>query len=614
MEIRAAAMNLAERGPAPYFACAAPFVVAVTGHRDVHPDDRACVGERLFEALQLVAASLPDSALDFLSPLADGADQLFAEQVLRLRAASATPGRIRLLVPLPMPLAAYCIGQGGGDGSAFAARIAPFLQAAASVFTIPDIEIDGGYGGAAVSAPPAAADAPYVKLARYLAIHAQLVVAVWDGRHAPAAPGGTADLVGMLVGGFERSRHARSAARLAQPEFGRVLHVHTRRALDAQGASASADQRQLRALAPQGEGAGESGGGDASPVACIRAAGAELDAMNRRHREALAADAAGRTTYCARLAATRDGFLSSLGTAVDACDGALASLACCFAVADVQAEIAKRGWRRCWMAIALGAVLAASSSLLRLFDDEYGALIETLSFGAGASVAIGAYLWVARSGQRNAYLAYRALAEGLRVQMYWLAAGSTALVTDCYLIKGSEDAAWVREALDALTLMPANEVKPLSPAAVTRGWIDAQLAYLDGPNIARRRRQLASSTAWGRRLLAGGLACAVAGVVMIVVAGMKNALVLVLLLVAMKLLTDLGAAWLSFNGKMAHAATGRQADHLRAVYRRADRALQAIAGDDAAAADLLAALGKEVLDENANWLQLHLERRISWHA
>jgi hypothetical protein len=600
MEHGAATMNIADRGAAPRLACAAPFVVAVSGHRDVHPDDLACVGERLFEALQLVAAGLPDTALEFLSPLADGADQLFAEQVLRLRAACATPGRIRLLVPLPMPLAAYCAEQGGGDGSAFAARIAPFLQAAAEVFTIPDIEPDN---------TSAAADAPYVRLARYLAIHAQLVVAVWDGEHAPAAPGGTADLVNTLVHGVERSRHARSAARLAQPEFGHVLHVYTRRAHPVTAETAPAGERPLRALAVRGE----EGKGDASPADCIRGAGAELDAMNRRHRAALAAGpAAGTFAYCARLAAARDGFLSSLGTGVHACDGALAALAASFAVADVQAEIAKRGWRRCWIAIALGAVLAASSSLLRLLDDEYGALIETLSFGAGASVAIGAYLWVARSGQRNAYLAYRALAEGLRVQMYWLAAGSAALVSDHYLVKGSEDAAWVRAALDALTLRPASSA--LAPAAVARGWIDAQLAYLDGPGIARRRRQLARSSAWGRRLLLGGLACAVAGVVLIVVAGMKNALVLVLLLVGMKLLTDLGAAWLSFNGKMAHAATGRQAAHLRAVYHRADRALQAVAGDAAAAADLLAALGKEVLDENANWLQLHLERRISWHA
>ena len=586
-------MNILDGATVPRFACAAPFVVAVSGHRDIHPDDLACVGERLFEALQLVAASLPETALDFLSPLADGADQLFAAQVLRLRAASDTPERIRLLVPLPMPLAAYCAAQGGMDDAAFAARIAPFLQAAACVYVIPAIEID----------PTAAltpANAPYARLARYLAIHAQLVIAVWDGQDAPAAPGGTADLVRMLVHGFERVRHARSAARLRQPELGRVLHVYTRRAQPRQQHLAAAGARALHALAPNGDGA--------SAHDCIRAAGAELDALNRLHRAALAAGAA---AYGARLASARDHFLSSLGSSVGACDGALAALAHSFAVADVQAEIAKRSWRRCWIVIALGAVLAASSSLLRLLNREYGDLIETLSFGTGAVVAIGTYFWVARAGQRNAYLAYRALAEGLRVQMYWLASGSAALVSDHYLMKQHQEAGWVRDTLDALTLMPATS--PLPPAQVLRCWIDAQLAYLDGPNMARRRREQARSTARGHQLLVAGLACAMAGVILIVVGGLKDALVLILLLVGMKLLTDIGAAWLSFNGKMAHAESLRQAAHLRATYRRARLALHAVE-DDAAAADLLAALGKEVLDENASWLQLYLERRISWHG
>lgn len=583
-------MSMRESEPAPAWDGAAPFVVAVSGHRDLHPDDLDGAGERLFEALQLVADSLPHSALDFLSPLADGADQLFAAQVLRLRAASATPARIRLLVPLPMPLDAYCAAQGGPDRAAFAARIAPFLQAANGVFTIAPIELD-----AASSAALTAANAPYARLARYLAIHAQLVIVVWDGQVAkPAAPGGTLDLVRSLVDGFERCHHARSAGRLAEPEFGHVLHVRARRVQQAPAATPA-----LRVLSGDG----------GSPRDCILAAGADLDDLNRRHRAALAADGAG---YGARIAAVRHAFLASVGTAASDCDGALAALAQSFAVADVQAELAKRSWRRSWLAIAIAAVLAAASSLLRLLDAEHGDLIETLSYGTGAAAAIGIYLWVGRAGRRNAYLAYRALAEGLRVQMYWLAAGSTALVSDHYLIKQRDDAGWVRDTLDALTLAPAAAV--LAPAQVARGWIDAQLAYLEGPNIARRRRQQARSAAWGRNLLVAGMVCAVAGVAIVVQGTLKHAALLVLLIVGMKLLTDLGAAWLSYDGKMAHGETLRQAAHLQAVYRRADRALQAIEREGGAADDLLAALGKEVLDENGNWLRVYLERRIHWHG
>jgi hypothetical protein len=580
-----------EPGSRPY-ASAAPFVVAVSGHRDLHPDDVAGAGERVFEALQLVADTLPDSALDFLSPLADGGDQLFAAQVLRLRAASPTPARIRLLVPLPMPLAAYCAEQGQLDAAGFAERIAPYLAAADEVFEIAPIELD-----AATAAAVTPASAPYARLARYLAIHAHLVIAVWDGQETPvAAPGGTLDLVHALVRGFERSVDARSASRLAQPDFGRVLHVPARRR---QSEAPVADG--LHVLAHHGKGG--------SARDCIRAAGADLDTLNRRHRAALAGDAA---AYESRLAAVRADFLAGLGTAESSCDPALAALVRSFAVADVQAEVAKRSWRLSWIVIALGAVLAASSSLLRLFSDEYGELIETVSYGAGAAVAIGTYLWVSRAGRRNAYLAYRALAEGLRVQMYWVAAGSAALVSDHYLVKQRDDAGWVRDALDALTCRPA--VDALPPAQVARSWIDAQLSYLEGPNIARRRRQQGLQAAWGRNLLVAGLVCAMAGVGLSFHGTARDALVTMGLIIAMKLLTDTGAAWLSFNGKMAHAENLRQAAHLRAVYQRADQALHAISRDGGSAADLLAALGKEILDENANWLRLYLERRIEWHG
>lgn len=53
------------------------------------------------------------------------------------------------------------------------------------------------------------------------------------------------------------------------------------------------------------------------------------------------------------------------------------------------------------------------------------------------------------------------------------------------------------------------------------------------------------------------------GVGLILHGSTRNALVLVRLIIGMKPLTGMGAAWLSFNGKMAHAESPRQADHLR---------------------------------------------------
>ena len=577
--------------PAPAWDGAAPFVVAVSGHRALHPDDLGGLEQQLFAALELIAATLPDSPLDFLSPLADGADQLFASQVLRLRASLPEPARVRLLVPLPMALDAYCAAQGGSEPARFRARIAPFLDSADQVYQLPD-------GGAASADGLTAENRPYAMLGRHLAIHSHLLLALWDGQPLPATPGGTAAVVDAVLGGHARrsgDADRGGAHWLAQPDDGYVLHVPGRRSTGA-GAPASLS---LQGLA---------GGGAIGAEECIRLAGRELDAFNRRHRQAAAAGGG----YPEAVAAGAARMLAVLGIAHSE-DPALSPLARAFAIADLQAARAKRIWRRSWVAIALAAVLAGSSSLLRLISEEHGELIETLSFGAGAVIAIGVYLWIARADERNAYLAYRSLAEGLRVQLAWAAAGSEELASDYFLRKQRGEVGWVRKCIDAMRLHPARQAAP--PAQVLRGWIGDQLAYLNGPHAARRRREQLRSARWGHRLLLAGLACAVAGVVLSIHHGTVSSWTMLLLIIAMKLLTDLGAAWVSFDGKMAHAETLQQMAHLRAVYSRAAAALDAM--DPASEADamaLLLALGREVLEEEGNWMRVYMERRLAWHG
>jgi hypothetical protein len=575
--------------PAPAWEGAAPFVVAVSGHRALHPDDLAGLEQQLFAALELIAATLPDSPLDFLSPLADGADQLFASQVLRLRASLPDPGRVRLLVPLPMALDAYCAAQGGNAPERFRARIAPFLDNADQVYQVPDSGADSADG-------LTAENRPYAMLGRHLAIHSHLLLALWDGLSVPATPGGTAAVVdAVLSGQARRSGDGGKAGAhwLAQPDEGYVLHVPGRRS---SGAPAS---MSLQGLA---------GGGAIGAAECIGMAGRELNVFNRRHRQAAAAGGG----YPEAVASGAARTLAVLGIGHSE-DPALAPLARAFAIADLQAARAKRIWRRSWVAIALAAVLAGSSSLLRLISEAHGELIETLSFGAGAVIAIGVYLWIARADQRNAYLAYRSLAEGLRVQLAWTAAGSGELASDFFLRKQRGDVGWVRKCIDAMRLHPARQAVP--PAQVLRGWIGDQLAYLDGPHAARRRREQVRSARWGHRLLLAGLACAVAGVALSIHHGTVSSWTLVLLIIAMKLLTDLGAAWVSFNGKMAHAETLQQMAHLRAVYSRAAAALDAMdPTSDADAMALLLALGREVLEEEGNWMRVYMERRLAWHG
>ncbi|CAN7697280.1 hypothetical protein LJR289_005616 [Pseudoduganella sp. LjRoot289] len=672
-----------------------PFVVAVSGHRDLHPGDVPAVAGQLYQAIELIAAALPHTPIHFLSALADGADQLFAEQVLALQQACvAREGeggrRIELVVPLPMPADDYCREQAGGEAGwrrdpeqfearrlAFSQRFQHYSARAGKVFVIPAAPEDELPG-----TPMTRTDAAYAQLTRYLGIHAQLLLAVWDGQSGdeefPRRPGGTLALVHALLHGVERKQHQRSRQRLTEPARGNLLHIYSRRAQPSSdglpSALAAGGLRLLRAGALDGEAAlhwmapqPEWPGVLAPPArlwlrapirACERwaehrawratlvhterrleraldapalavlyrthAAGREIDQLNRLHQRALRGNDGAARRYAGRLDDSGGSFLASLGL-----DGApalpaalkpgLGPLLQGFRVADVQAEHAQRWWRYRWRFMALAVIMAAAAPTLNLLSKPHGELVESVVFSSGAFCAVGTYLWVALSRQRNAYLDYRALAEGLRCQMYWLCAGEPSLVTDHCAQRAGGGLGWVRHALDACLVAPP--VPGLAARSVLRGWIDDQRAYLSGAGNRVRRRKHTRAVAFGNNMLLSSQLMALTALTVVLAFGRSYLLPLVVLLAGMKLAAGIGAAWLSLATKMGHGETLLQAEQLHKLYSRADAAL---ARSDAApcshaekehrARDLVFALGKAVLDENAGWLAACQQRRLNWHG
>lgn len=166
-----------------------PIVIAVSGHRALRADDGARARVQLSAALDAIAQAAPGAPLHCLSALADGADQLFAEQVLALQE-SLGKARVRLRAVLPMPIAAYIDSQEQPGTTGFRAR---FLALRARAQDLVELPPDPAH-------PADAADdsgaAPYVRLGEYFAAHADLLVALWDGdTDAARQPGGTFDVV-----------------------------------------------------------------------------------------------------------------------------------------------------------------------------------------------------------------------------------------------------------------------------------------------------------------------------------------------------------------------------------------------------------------------------------
>src|SRR5271165_5474526 len=189
--------TLAER-----FTTRLPFVVGVTGHRQIDPSDEPRLHAEVRRILDDLRARMPETPILVLCGMATGSDMICAEEAL---AAGAT-----LCALLPAPLELFERDLNAVEREQLHAA----LERAAELRVL-DAALEPGY----------------VRLAEYIARYSHLVLALWDGAEGRGS-GGTADVVSMRVEGLHLDRRL---ARLgietqAYPDVGPIVHIPTRRA------------------------------------------------------------------------------------------------------------------------------------------------------------------------------------------------------------------------------------------------------------------------------------------------------------------------------------------------------------------------------------------------
>jgi hypothetical protein len=147
--------------------------VGITGHREdrLGNGDLAALRARVADILTVISR-IGDGRVTIISPLADGADQLVAEEALA--------AGFRLECPLPFPLDDYALdfGEDVGDLRALLARAAVVEELPGSRTT------------------PEARRAAYTAVGERVVRDADLLLAIWDGQEA-RGEGGTADIVAL---------------------------------------------------------------------------------------------------------------------------------------------------------------------------------------------------------------------------------------------------------------------------------------------------------------------------------------------------------------------------------------------------------------------------------
>jgi hypothetical protein len=233
----------------------------------------------------------------------------------------------------------------------------------------------------------------------------------------------------------------------------------------------------------------------------------------------------------------------------------------------------------------------------------------------GALLATWLYsLTVKRRDFQAKHLDYRALAEGLRVQYFWTAAGLRENVSDYYMRKQRTILDWIREAIGTWTLTSlANDTNAVSASglrhAATR-WVDDQARYyrraagrLHG-NLHRLERVTDV-------LFGAALTVAVAQLAFHRVLHDELHLGHAPLLTIGLLLLSAGVLH-GYTGRRGLSELSQQFERMTWLHTYALRKLDRLLadGDFAGATELVRELGIEALEENGDWLLIHRQRPI----
>jgi hypothetical protein len=162
-----------------------PFVVGISGHRDLHPAALQQLRAAVAAFLEQLAERLPDSELRIMAGMASGADLLVVQTALELG--------FGVDALLPMPLAHYAIDF---DPESFALLKTLLAHSRVACRELPLSAADSETG--AIEEGPSR-DAHYATLSRSLIRGCSLLVALWDGEPS-MLPAGTADTVLRYLG------------------------------------------------------------------------------------------------------------------------------------------------------------------------------------------------------------------------------------------------------------------------------------------------------------------------------------------------------------------------------------------------------------------------------
>lgn len=563
---------------------ATPLVIGVTSHRNIVASQIEPIRQSVRDFLRRLQRDFPNLPLVFLSSLAQGGDQLAAEEALAIGAS--------LIAPLPMAREQYAIDFADAETrTRFDA-----LCAKAQIIEVPKVTgMQSGMGNAALIAE--SRDLHYAQAGIYVSDHSHILLTIWDGKDSDLL-GGTAQIAQYHLSGTKPSQTERRRS----PPRGLLGNSSERLAYqivcsrDQPDGEPAATLQALQTWWRTGESMQAGNAGMPESFRTIFAHAGEFNSDCRTYTVPIRASSG----------ATEDAQTQRIEGGIDSV----------FCAAD---WLAIHFQRRVLLAMRTLYTLAALMAIAFTAYDNLPAqdnmlYVFLLLFALGGVIVV---LANRRSWHRK-YLDYRALAEGLRVQSYWRRAGlvltgDSEFGRDNFMQKQDVELGWVRNAMRSAGLL--SDVAEIAGAAsdlpgVIAEWVgDAgcggQLDYYKRKAVQRARTHQFTAALGRASLCVGiGISIALAMFARHLSTDEKNYLV-----VTMAVFSIIAGVREAYAYKKADKELIKQYRYMQHIFGEARNALDETT-DAVEQRDILRMLGEAALAEQVEWALMQRQRPL----
>ena len=564
------------------------LTIGVTSHRNIAPAQVPAVRQLVHAFLGAQRSAWPDLPITVVSALAEGGDQLVAEEALTAGA--------RLVAVLPMERAQYAQDfRGGAEHARFEA-----LCKRAEVIELPLL---AGNTLARNTAAPTGIerDRHYAQAGIYISSHCHVLLAIWDGKKSDRL-GGTAQIVAYHLNGIRPPVIERRRAREGYSPLGNDIERLAYHIVVSRDTDEGAPAPPLKALETYWRVGERAIPGDEPMPGEFRATFTHMSAFNAdwdKYRADIDEKTALRRTQAGGVA------MSPMERLFQAAD---------FLALHFQRRVLFAMRAIYTMAALMGIAFMCYSDLPA---QDYMIFVFLALFAFGVSLGVLAQ----RRGWHRKYLDYRALAEGLRVQSYWRRAGlsvtaDSEFAHDNFLQKQDVELGWIRNEMRSAGL--DDELSPCphehdALARVIAEWVggsgvSGQLGYYER-RIAQRTRLHRITETLGAVSLWLGIAISVFLAVFILRLSQDTKTVLVAVMASVSIIAAVREA---YAYRKADKELIKQYRFMRRIFTAARGALDKT-HDPGEQREILRALGEAALAEHAEWTLMHRERPLE-HA